>query len=169
MQMCFLFFFFKLWQYCSGQGLCEIFFTFLWHLRPLRVGEFILAHPNPPLHAWRNGLARVGIKRGEATQPRKRDTFKTKKKKRFPYRQIFLVAFIGLHIKYSQDVHDDTKRPHVTWLVIVLYAQNLRSLSMAKHKHVDTDRKLDMKMGAKNCFSKLFFLFKKRTKNLENS
>ena len=43
--------------------------TLLGHLAPLRVGELVLAHPDPPLHARGDGLARVGVERREATQP----------------------------------------------------------------------------------------------------
>lgn len=40
--------------------------------------------------------------------------------------QHFVLRFVP---RYSQNVHDDTQGPHVTWLVIFLWAQNLWSLS----------------------------------------
>ena len=43
--------------------------TLLGHLTPLGVGELVLAHPDPPLHARGDGLARVGVERREAAQP----------------------------------------------------------------------------------------------------
>lgn len=58
----------------SVEGLVLVFFngeylTFLGHLGPLWVGELVLPHPDPLLHPWRDGLACVGVKWREATQP----------------------------------------------------------------------------------------------------
>lgn len=142
----------------SGQGPVWDLFTFLGHLRPLWVGEFILAHPDPPLHPWRNGLARVGIKWGEATQPRERGTFKIKKKKSpTPTCQLFL-SKMQAHISGGIN-----RAPHLvltgcTWwhqettchmTCHISLGPKSQELISAKHKHMDTDRKLEMKMGQK--------------------
>lgn len=42
--------------------------TILRNLRPLRIGEAILAQADPPLHPWGDGLTRVGVEGREATQ-----------------------------------------------------------------------------------------------------
>lgn len=43
--------------------------TILGDLRPLGVGEAILAQTDPPLHSWGDGLARVGVEGRETAQP----------------------------------------------------------------------------------------------------
>lgn len=45
------------------------FLTFLRHVRPLGVGELVLPHPDPLLHARRDGQAVVGVERRVSTQP----------------------------------------------------------------------------------------------------
>lgn len=50
-------------------GIC----TLLWYLGPFWVWEFILAHPDPSFHPWRNSLACVGVKWREATQPKENE------------------------------------------------------------------------------------------------
>lgn len=48
--------------------------TFLRNVSPLRIGELILAHPDPLLHARGDGLTRVGVewrKTAQATKKRK--------------------------------------------------------------------------------------------------
>ena len=111
------------------QGLSLVFLTFLWHFSPFWVGEFVLAHPDPPLHSRRNGLARVGVKWGEAAQTAEKDSKITAIcwdgiKKGMHHLKMFVVH----RMKHSQDVRDDAQRPHVTWLVVFLWTQNLRSL-----------------------------------------
>lgn len=50
--------------------LCDIFWnlTFVRNIGPLRVGELVLAHPDPLLHAGGDGLARVGVERWKPAQ-----------------------------------------------------------------------------------------------------
>lgn len=49
---------------------CDIFWslTFVRNIGPLRVGELVLAHPDPLLHAGGDGLARVGVERWKPAQ-----------------------------------------------------------------------------------------------------
>lgn len=83
--------------------------TVLRHLSPLRVGELILAHPDPAFHPWRDGLASVGVKRREATQPANAILFF-----KHSWPQYYSAVFQHVLLRvYSQDVHDDTQRPHV--------------------------------------------------------
>lgn len=49
-----------------GRG-CPV--TFLWHVRPLRVGELVLAHTDTPLHPGRDGQPMIGVKWGVTTEP----------------------------------------------------------------------------------------------------
>lgn len=122
--------FIQLWTDQSGNHHYVVFIirvcslTFLRHLSPLRVGELILAHPDPAFHPWRDGLARVGVKRREATQPANAILVLS------THNHIYCTVLQHVLLRvYSQDIHDDTQRPHVAWLVIFLWPQNLGSLS----------------------------------------
>lgn len=42
--------------------------TFIRNISPLRVGELVLSHPDPLLHARGNGLTCVGVERRKPTQ-----------------------------------------------------------------------------------------------------
>lgn len=58
----------------SVNWLCGIFqnLTFLRNISPLRIGELILTHPDPLLHAWGDGLTRVWVERRKPAQAAKR-------------------------------------------------------------------------------------------------
>lgn len=67
--------------------LCDIFWnlTFVRNIGPLRVGELVLAHPDPLLHAGGDGLARVGVewwKPAQTTDGKQKDRHQRVQSKR---------------------------------------------------------------------------------------
>lgn len=126
---------------CEGtkvQKTGDDMFTFLWHLRPFRFGEFILAHPDSPLHPRRDGLTGVGVKWREPTQPAHAAVWWGIGSHCIDVTHTSFEPIIrqdaSNKLQYLQDVHDDTQRPHVARLVIFLRSQDLRSLTIFHKK-----------------------------------
>lgn len=123
--------------------------TFLRDVSPLRIGELILAQPDPLLHAWRDGLTCVWVERRKPAQTinRREET------KRLFYFAVFFPQNINIqysriainislgwikcrHTWYSQDIHDYTQRPHVTWFVIFLWPKHF----WGWNEQIDTEK-----------------------------
>ena len=129
------------YQCGQGQGVWGIL-TFLWHYSPLRVGEFVLAHPDSPLHPWRYGLACIGVKWREATQPTKttRQTcsFKTLRKLTYVI-NMFVVTPTQPH-SGTYRMYMMTPRDHMSH-DLSYFSGPKTSGAYRKHTEIDTNYK----------------------------
>ena len=90
------------------------------NIGPLGIGELVLAHPDPLLHAGGDGLTRVRVERRKPAQPTDGKGRIIVKER--PWKLPFKLIPVQ---QYSQNIHDYTQRPHVTWLIILLWPKNL--------------------------------------------